>query len=101
MACGSSCCAPSVLTNACAGALPEPFRGSSAHTTWFAARRFINLPMYTGFARQRYEVTSLPFIPFSGTGGEALSNTGAVVGGMPNPDGSVSLVQWRNGELTD
>jgi len=57
--------------------------------------------MYTGFAVQRYEVTSLPFIPFSNTGGEALSNTGAVVGGIPNSDGSVSLAKWFNGALTD
>lgn len=57
--------------------------------------------MYAGFARQRYDVTSLPFIPFSGTGGEALSSTGAVAGGMRNPDGSVSLAQWFNGGLTD
>ena len=56
--------------------------------------------MYTGFAHQRYDVTSLPFIPFSGTGGEALSNTGAVVGGIPNPDGSVTLAEWCKGELT-
>lgn len=57
--------------------------------------------MYTGFARQRYEVTLLPFVPFSGTGGEALSGTGAVAGGISNPDGSVSLAQWFKGELTD
>jgi probable HAF family extracellular repeat protein len=56
--------------------------------------------MYAGFARQRYDVTLLPFIPFSGTGGEALSSTGAVVGGIPNSDGSVSLAQWFKGELT-
>jgi probable HAF family extracellular repeat protein len=57
--------------------------------------------MYAGFALQRYAVTSLPFIPFSDTGGEALSNTGAVVGGIPNPDGSVSLAQWFKGTLTE
>src|SRR5579863_7081761 len=57
--------------------------------------------MYAGFARQRYDVTSLPFIPFSDTGGEALSNTGAVVGGIHNSDGSVSLAEWFKGELTD
>lgn len=57
--------------------------------------------MYAGFAHQRYDVTSLPFIPFSGTGGEALSNTGAVVGGIHNSDGSVSLAQWFKGGLTD
>lgn len=57
--------------------------------------------MYAGFALQRYDVTSLPFIPFSGTGGEALSHTGAVVGGMNNPDGSVSLAEWFKGGLTD
>lgn len=56
--------------------------------------------MYAGFARQRYDVTSLPFIPFSDTGGEALSSTGAVVGGIHNPDGSVSLAEWFKGELT-
>jgi uncharacterized membrane protein len=57
--------------------------------------------MYAGFALQRYAVTSLPFIPFSDTGGEALSNTGAVVGGMPNPDGSVCLAKWFKGALTE
>ena len=57
--------------------------------------------MYAGFALQRYDVAPLPFIPFSGTGGEALSNTGAVVGGMRNSDGSVSLAQWFQGRLTD
>lgn len=56
--------------------------------------------MYAGFALQRYAVTSLPFIPFSGTGGEALSNAGAVAGGMRNSDGSVSLAQWFKGRLT-
>lgn len=57
--------------------------------------------MYAGFAHQRYDVTSLPFIPFSDTGGEALSNTGAVVGGIRNSDGSVSLAEWFKGALTD
>lgn len=57
--------------------------------------------MYGGFAKQRYTVTALPFMPFSGTGGEALSNTGAVVGGIHNSDGSVSLAEWFNGGLTD
>lgn len=57
--------------------------------------------MYAGFARQRYAVTLLPFIPFSNTGGEALSHTGAVVGGLLNPDGSVSLAKWFKGTLTD
>lgn len=57
--------------------------------------------MYAGFAHQRYEVTSLPFMPFSGTGGEALNNAGAVVGGIRNSDGSVSLAEWFKGGLTD
>lgn len=57
--------------------------------------------MYTVPAAERYAVTSLPFIPFSGTGGEALSNSGMVVGGIANPDGSVSLAQWSQGVLTD
>ncbi|HEV2270715.1 MAG TPA: hypothetical protein VGR92_14775 [Steroidobacteraceae bacterium] len=57
--------------------------------------------MYAGFAHQPYDVTSLPFIPFSGTGGEALSSAGAVVGGIANSDGSVSLAQWFKGGLTD
>jgi uncharacterized membrane protein len=52
-------------------------------------------------AAERYEVTALPFIPFSNTGGEALSNTGVVAGGIANSDGSVSLAQWRQGVLTD
>src|ERR1700751_2072289 len=57
--------------------------------------------MYSISAAERYAVTPLPFIPFSGTGGEALSNSGMVVGGIANPDGSVSLAQWSQGVLTD
>jgi probable HAF family extracellular repeat protein len=57
--------------------------------------------MYAGFAHQPYDVTTLPFIPFSDTGGEALSDSGAVVGGISNSDGSVSLAEWFNGGLTD
>jgi uncharacterized membrane protein len=49
----------------------------------------------------RYEVTALPFIPFSNTGGEALNNNGVVVGGIGNADGSVSLAQWSQGVLTN
>jgi probable HAF family extracellular repeat protein len=52
-------------------------------------------------AAERYAVAPLPFIPFSDTGGEALSNKGVVVGGSANPDGSISLVQWSQGVLTD
>jgi len=52
-------------------------------------------------ADERYEVTALPFIPFSNTGGEALSNNGVVAGGIANADGSVSLAQWSNGALTN
>lgn len=52
-------------------------------------------------APERYDVTPLPFIPFSNTGGEALNNSGVVVGGIANPDGSVSLAQWSKGVLTD
>ncbi|MBS0379667.1 MAG: hypothetical protein JSS29_14380 [Proteobacteria bacterium] len=43
----------------------------------------------------------LPFMPFSGTGGEALNDNGAVAGGIANPDGSVSLATWADGVLTD
>jgi uncharacterized membrane protein len=57
--------------------------------------------MNTGIAADRYEVSTLPFIPFSNTGGEALSNSGAVVGGIANADGSVSLAEWKHGVLTD
>lgn len=53
------------------------------------------------FSLVRYAVTPLPFIPFSSTGGEALSNGGAVAGGIANPDGSVSLAVWSEGVLTD
>jgi uncharacterized membrane protein len=53
------------------------------------------------FAAERYDVTPLPFIPFSGTGGEALNNNGAVVGGIANSDGSVSLAEWSKGVLTN
>ncbi|MBS0365024.1 MAG: hypothetical protein JSR67_04270 [Proteobacteria bacterium] len=49
----------------------------------------------------RYQVWPLPFIPFSGTGGEALNRHGAVVGGIANSDGSVSIAQWHQGLLTD
>jgi probable HAF family extracellular repeat protein len=52
-------------------------------------------------APERYDFTLLPFIPFSNTGGEALNNNGVVVGGIANPDGSVSLAQWSKGVLTD
>jgi uncharacterized membrane protein len=52
-------------------------------------------------AADRYEVTPLPFIPFSDTGGEALSNNGVVAGGIVNSDGSVSLAQWHEGVLTN
>ena len=57
--------------------------------------------MNSCFAAERYEVTALPFIPFSNTGGEALNNNGVVVGGIANTDGSVSLAQWSNGVLTN
>jgi hypothetical protein len=49
----------------------------------------------------RYEVTPLPFIPFSGTGGEALNDAGVVAGGVAHADGSVSLAEWHDGRLTD
>lgn len=48
-----------------------------------------------------FDVTPLPFIPFSGTGGEALSNNGVVAGGIANSDGSVSLAEWSEGVLTN
>lgn len=57
--------------------------------------------MNSCLAAGRYDVTQLPFIPFSGTGGEALNNSGAVVGGIANADGSVSIAEWSNGLLTD
>jgi uncharacterized membrane protein len=57
--------------------------------------------MYSGFAAERYGLTPLPFIPFSGTGGEALNNSGVVAGGIANPDGTVSLAEWRQDGLTD
>jgi uncharacterized membrane protein len=56
--------------------------------------------MNSCFAAERYDVTALPFIPFSGTGGEALSNNGVVAGGIANSDGSVSLAAWSKGVLT-
>jgi probable HAF family extracellular repeat protein len=49
---------------------------------------------------ERYEVTPLPFMPFSNTGGEALNNNGVVAGGIVDSDGSVSLAQWSHGVLT-
>jgi probable HAF family extracellular repeat protein len=52
-------------------------------------------------APQRYGFAPLPFIPFSNTGGEALNNNGVVVGGIANPDGSVSLAEWSKGVVTD
>jgi probable HAF family extracellular repeat protein len=57
--------------------------------------------MNSCFAAERYDVTPLPFIPFSNTGGEALSNTGVVAGGIANADGSVSLAEWSKGVLTN
>src|SRR5579863_284701 len=57
--------------------------------------------MNLALAAERYAVTPLPFIPFSGTGGEALSNSGVVAGGIANADGSVSLAKWCDGELTE
>jgi hypothetical protein len=52
-------------------------------------------------AVDRYVVTPLPFIPFSNTGGEALSHDGVVAGGVSNPDGTISLAVWRKGSLTN
>jgi uncharacterized membrane protein len=57
--------------------------------------------MNSCFAAERYDVTPLPFIPFSNTGGEALNNNGVVVGGIANSDGSVSLAEWSKGVLTN
>jgi uncharacterized membrane protein len=57
--------------------------------------------MNSSFAVERYEVTPLPFIPFSNTGGEALNDNGVVAGGIANADGSVSLAQWSEGVLTN
>ena len=57
--------------------------------------------MNSDFAAARYEITPLPFIPFSNTGGEALNDNGVVAGGIANSDGSVSLAQWSKGVLTD
>lgn len=55
--------------------------------------------MHSGSRAERYAVITLPFIPFSGTGGEALSSTGVVVGGVARADGSVALAEWRAGGL--
>src|SRR5579863_2663175 len=55
----------------------------------------------TLIAAERYAVTSLPFLPFSDTGGEALNNSGVVAGGIVNSDGSVSLAEWSQGTLTN
>jgi hypothetical protein len=52
-------------------------------------------------AAERYDVTPLPFLPFSDTGGEALSNNGVIAGGIVNSDGSVSLAEWHEGVLTN
>jgi uncharacterized membrane protein len=57
--------------------------------------------MNSCFAAEQYDVTPLPFIPFSNTGGEALSNNGVVAGGIANSDGSVSLAEWSKGVLTN
>ena len=57
--------------------------------------------MNSCFVPEQYEVTPLPFIPFSNKGGEALSNNGVVAGGIANSDGSVSLAEWSNGVLTN
>jgi hypothetical protein len=55
--------------------------------------------MFSRPTAQRYNVTPLPFIPFSNTGGEALNDNGVVAGGIANPDGSVSLAEWSQGVL--
>lgn len=57
--------------------------------------------MNSCFAVERYDVAPLPFIEFSGVGGEALNNSGVVVGGIANSDGSVSLAEWSHGVLTN
>jgi probable HAF family extracellular repeat protein len=57
--------------------------------------------VHSPLAAERYGVIPLPFMPFSNTGGEALSNNGVVAGGIANSDGSVSLVQWCKGVLTE
>ena len=57
--------------------------------------------MSSGLEAERYDVTPLPFIPFSNTGGEALNNNGVVAGGIANSDGSISLAEWSKGVLTD
>jgi hypothetical protein len=57
--------------------------------------------MNSCFAAERYEITPLPFIPFSNTGGEALNDNGVVAGGIANSDGSVSLAEWSKGVLTN
>jgi hypothetical protein len=57
--------------------------------------------MNSCFAVERYDVSPLPFIPFSNIGGEALNNNGVVVGGIANSDGSVSLAEWSKGVLTN
>jgi uncharacterized membrane protein len=57
--------------------------------------------MNSCIAAERYDVTALPFIPFSNTGGEALNNNGVVAGGIANSDGSVSLAEWSKGVLTN
>src|SRR5271156_2408017 len=59
------------------------------------------LTMNSSFAVERYDVTQLPFIPFSSVGGEALNNNGVVAGGIANSDGSVSLAEWSKGVLTN
>src|SRR6266478_3824314 len=59
------------------------------------------LTMNSCFAAERYDVTPLPFIPFSNTGGEALSNNGVVAGGIVNSDGSISLAEGSKGALTN
>jgi uncharacterized membrane protein len=65
------------------------------------ARAHRGRTMNSSSAVERYDVTPLPFIPFSGTGGEALNNNGVVVGGIANSDGSVSLAEWSKGVLTN
>jgi uncharacterized membrane protein len=67
----------------------------------YGAARERTVVVATPGPADRYEVTALPFIPFSNTGGEALNNNGVVVGGITNADGSVSLAQWSQGELTN
>lgn len=65
----------------------------------YVAAAFVAIDGNSAFATNlpSYDVTTLPFTSAS----IAINNSGLVVGGLLDPDGSVSLGEWSNGTLTN